>query len=63
MAEPFSVERCKLMRMLGARVVVTPNAGKGTGMVEKAAELVGKNGWFLCRQFETNANWNVPRHG
>ena len=39
MAEPFSVERRKLMRMLGAKVIVTPKAGKGTGMVEKAAEL------------------------
>jgi len=57
MAEPFSVERRKLMRMLGARVIVTPKAGKGTGMVEKAKELADKNGWFLCRQFETDANW------
>lgn len=57
MAEPFSVERRKLMRMLGARVIVTPKAGKGTGMVEKAAELAEKHGWFLCHQFETDANW------
>jgi len=57
MAEPFSVERRKLMRMLGAKVIVTPKAGKGTGMVEKAAELAEKHGWFLCRQFETDANW------
>lgn len=57
MAEPFSVERRKLMRMLGAKVIVTPKAGKGTGMVEKAAELADKHGWFLCRQFETDANW------
>jgi len=57
MAEPFSVERRKLMRMLGAKVIVTPKAGKGTGMVEKAAELAEKHGWFLCRQFETEANW------
>lgn len=53
MAEPFSVERRKLMRMLGAKVIVTPKAGKGTGMVEKAAELAEKHGWFLCHQFET----------
>jgi cysteine synthase A len=46
MAEPFSVERRKLMRMLGARVVVTPKAGKGTGMVEKARELAELNGWY-----------------
>lgn len=57
MAEPFSVERRKLMRMLGAKVIVTPKAGKGTGMVEKAKELAEKNGWFLCHQFETEANW------
>ncbi|KAL3781629.1 hypothetical protein ACHAW5_005570 [Stephanodiscus triporus] len=57
MAEPFSIERRKLMRMLGAKVIVTPKAGKGTGMVEKARELAEKNGWFLCHQFETDANW------
>lgn len=44
-AEPFSVERRKLMRMLGAKVIVTPKAGKGTGMVEKAKELSEKHGW------------------
>lgn len=57
MAEPFSVERRKLMRMLGAKVIVTPKAGKGTGMVQKAAELAETHGWFLCHQFETDANW------
>ena len=57
MAEPFSVERRKIMRMLGAKVIVTPKAGKGTGMVAKAAELCEKHGWFLCHQFETDANW------
>jgi len=57
MAEPFSVERRKLMRMLGAKVIVTPKAGKGTGMVDKAKELSEKHGWFLCHQFETDANW------
>eukprot|EP00529_Nitzschia_sp_RCC80_P020583 CAMPEP_0113489398 /NCGR_PEP_ID=MMETSP0014_2-20120614/26508_1 /TAXON_ID=2857 /ORGANISM="Nitzschia sp." /LENGTH=381 /DNA_ID=CAMNT_0000383133 /DNA_START=247 /DNA_END=1392 /DNA_ORIENTATION=- /assembly_acc=CAM_ASM_000159 len=57
MAEPFSVERRKLMRMLGAKVIVTPKAGKGTGMVKKAEELAEKHGWFLCHQFETDANW------
>jgi len=46
-----------LMRMLGAKVIVTPKAGKGTGMVEKAKELSEKHGWFLCHQFETEANW------
>jgi len=59
MAEPFSVERRKLMRMLGAKVIVTPKAGKGTGMVAKAAELAEKHGWFLCHQFETEANWKI----
>ena len=57
MAEPFSVERRKLMRMLGAKVIVTPKKDKGSGMVAKAAELAEKNGWFLCHQFETEANW------
>ena len=57
MAEPFSVERRRLMRMLGAKVIVTPKAGKGTGMVRKAEELAEKHGWFLCHQFENAANW------
>lgn len=56
MAQPFSVERRKVMRMLGAKVIVTPAAGKGTGMVAKAEELCEKHGWFLCRQFENEAN-------
>ncbi len=45
MAESFSIERRKIMRMLGAKVIVTPKAGKGTGMVEKAKELAEKHGW------------------
>mmetsp|Transcript_18065 Transcript_18065/g.37891 ORF Transcript_18065/g.37891 Transcript_18065/m.37891 type:complete len:358 (+) Transcript_18065:52-1125(+) len=57
MAESFSVERRKIMRMLGAKVVVTPKAGKGTGMVQKAKELAEKHGWFLAHQFESDANW------
>ncbi|CAE7325605.1 cysK, partial [Symbiodinium necroappetens] len=56
MAESFSLERRKLMRYLGARVIVTPRAGKGTGMVVKAQELAKKHGWFLCHQFESSAN-------
>jgi cysteine synthase A len=56
MAETFSVERRKLMRFLGAKVVLTPAAGRGFGMVEKAAELAKTNGWFLTRQFENEAN-------
>jgi cysteine synthase len=56
MAETFSVERRKLMRFLGARVVLTPKEGGGTGMVKKAVELAEQNGWFLTRQFENEAN-------
>jgi len=56
MAESFSVERRKLMRFLGAKVILTPAAERGTGMVKKAAELAKKNGWFLARQFENEAN-------
>ncbi|MCL4765787.1 MAG: pyridoxal-phosphate dependent enzyme [Hyphomicrobiaceae bacterium] len=56
MAESFSVERRKLMRFLGAKVVLTPAAAKGTGMVAKARELAERHGWFLCRQFENEAN-------
>src|SRR5437660_6842469 len=56
MAESFSVERRKLMRFLGAKVVVTPAAERGTGMVRRATALAQKNGWFLTRQFENEAN-------
>jgi cysteine synthase A len=56
MAENFSVERRRLMRFLGARVVLTPAGLKGTGMLAKATELAEKHGWFLCRQFENEAN-------
>jgi len=56
MAENFSVERRKLMRFLGAKVVLTPAAEKGTGMLAKAVELAETHGWFLCRQFENEAN-------
>ncbi|HER27140.1 MAG TPA: cysteine synthase A [Rhodospirillales bacterium] len=56
MAESFSVERRKLMRFLGAKVVLTPATAKGTGMVDKARELADANGWFLTRQFENEAN-------
>ena len=56
MAESFSVERRKLMRFLGAKVVLTPAPLKGTGMVEKARELAEAHGWFLTRQFENEAN-------
>jgi cysteine synthase A len=56
MAESFSVERRKLMRFLGARVVLTPPSAGGTGMVAKAVELAKTHGWFLTRQFENEAN-------
>jgi len=56
MAENFSVERRRLMRFLGARVVLTPAADKGSGMMRKAEELAATHGWFLCRQFENPAN-------
>jgi cysteine synthase len=56
MAETFSVERRKLMRFLGAKVVLTPAAGRGMAMVEKAQELAKTHGWFLTRQFENEAN-------
>ncbi len=56
MAESFSVERRKLMRFLGAKVVLTPAKDRGTGMVEKSKELAEKNGWFMTRQFENEAN-------
>jgi cysteine synthase A len=56
MVETFSVERRKIMKMFGARVILTPAAERGTGMVRKAEELAKKNGWFLARQFENQAN-------
>jgi len=56
MAENFSVERRKLMRFLGAKVVLTPAGLKGSGMLAKAVELAEVHGWFLCRQFENQAN-------
>ena len=59
MAESFSVERRKLMRILGAKVILTPKAEKGTGMYNKAVELAKANGWFLARQFETDANADI----
>ncbi|HEU0202244.1 MAG TPA: cysteine synthase A [Burkholderiaceae bacterium] len=59
MAENFSVERRRLMRYLGAKVVLTPAAEKGSGMLNKAIELAQKHGWFLCRQFTTDANADI----
>src|ERR671921_2863466 len=56
MADSFSIERRKLMRFLGAKVVLTPASAGGTGMVKKAVELAETHGWFLTRQFENEAN-------
>jgi cysteine synthase A len=56
MVETFSVERRRIMRMFGARVLLTPAAERGTGMVKKAEELAKKHSWFLARQFENQAN-------
>src|SRR5512144_2592150 len=59
MADSFSIERRKLMRFLGAKVVLTPRAAKGYGMYLKARELADKNGWFFAGQFETVDNAKV----
>ncbi|HSN18020.1 MAG TPA: cysteine synthase A [Gammaproteobacteria bacterium] len=56
MADSFSIERRKLMRAFGARVILTPAAERGSGMVKKAEDLAKKHGWFLARQFENAAN-------
>lgn len=59
MADSFSIERRRLMRFLGAKVVLTPRAAKGLGMYQKAQELADANGWFLARQFETADNASI----
>src|SRR3954470_9323556 len=59
MADSFSIERRKLMRFLGAKVVLTPRAAKGIGMYQKAKELADANGWFYARQFETADNAKI----
>jgi cysteine synthase A len=56
MTETFSIERRKLIRAYGGKVILTPAAERGTGMVRKAAELAQQHGWFLARQFENEAN-------
>ncbi len=56
MTETFSIERRRLMRFMGARVILTPKAERSTGMINKAAELAQKHGWFMTRQFENEAN-------
>jgi len=62
MAESFSVERRRILRFLGARVVLTPADQKGSGMLAKAVELAAKHGWFLVRQFENEANAEAHMH-
>jgi cysteine synthase A len=62
MADSFSVERRKIMRGLGAKVILTPAAERGSGMVKKAEELAAEHGWFLARQFENPANPEYHRH-
>ena len=62
MADSFSVERRQVMRGLGAKVVLTPAADRGTGMVKKTQELADKYGWFLARQFENPANPDYHRN-
>jgi len=59
MADSFSIERRRLMRFLGAKVVLTPRAAKGFGMYQKAKELADANGWFLASQFETPDNADI----
>ena len=58
MADSFSIERRKIMRGLGAKVILTPAAERGSGMVRKAEELAAEHGWFLARQFENPSNPN-----
>lgn len=62
MADSFSVERRKLMRFLGAKVILTPRAKKAYGMMEKLRELVDEHGWFNAAQFETEANADIHEH-
>jgi cysteine synthase A len=62
MVETFSIERRKIMRMLGAKVILTPAAERGSGMVRRAEELARKQGWFLARQFENPANPEYHRN-
>src|SRR5512146_2817677 len=62
MSDSFSVERRKLMRILGAKVILVPAAERGTGMVKRAEEMAKKNGWFVARQFENEANPEYHRN-
>jgi cysteine synthase len=62
MVETFSIERRKLMRAMGAKVVLTPAAERGSGMVRRAAEAAQKHGWYLARQFENESNPSFHRN-
>ena len=62
MAESFSIERRKIIRIFGARVILTPSGERSTGMVRRAEELAQRNGWFLARQFENPANPDYHRN-
>ncbi len=62
MAESFSIERRRIMKAMGAKVILTPAALRGTGMVKKAEELAAKHGWFLASQFENPANPSFHRN-
>ena len=62
MVETFSIERRKIMKALGARVILTPAAERGSGMVRRAEELAEQHGWFLARQFENEANPDYHRN-
>jgi cysteine synthase A len=62
MIETFSIERRKIMRAYGAKVILTPAAEKATGMVRRAAQLADEHGWFLARQFENPANPAMHRN-
>jgi len=62
MSDSFSIERRKLMRALGAKVILVPAAERGSGMVKKAEEMAKKHGWFLARQFENPANPDYHRN-
>jgi len=62
MADSFSIERRKIMRYLGASVVLTPRSEKGLGMYNKAKELAEKNGWFFAQQFETDSNAEIHQN-
>jgi len=62
MVETFSIERRRIMKALGAKVILTPAAERGTGMVKRAEELAKEHGWFLARQFENQANPEYHRN-